>query len=292
MVPDGQEQSEVDVAGLAIAHVVEPMQRGPCHHLAQPARPHVHVGVLQQQLDGNGESQHRRHRVRHAQQQQRQHPAQGFGRLVQRVLHQSVEPIHAGHAVVDCVQPPQPGPAMAGVMHQGDAHVRGDDCQHHLRHHTPVRRPQLPRHPRGHQRNRTDRQQVQSFIHQRMDRIAARIALGGVEGRVIGPAALGQPRQRDGQHQPRQQPQGRPRCIPHPPRGHPHASKQHSRRIQRQPPSLHRPAPYKGAAMLATTARPGLNKPRIPPRPPMQPFMPSISTRPPHGRCSGGQATG
>lgn len=41
--------------------------------------------------------------------------------------------------------------------------------------------------------------------------------------------------------------------------------------------------------MLATTARPGLNKPRIPPRPPMQPFMPSISTRPPTAAAAVGR---
>jgi hypothetical protein len=217
VIPDGQEQAEVDVAGGAVTHVVEAVQRRPGHHPAQHAGAHVHVGVLQQQLDGNGERQHRSHRHRQAQQQQRQHAAHRFGRLVQRVFHQAVEAVHAGDAVMHRMQPPQPADAMAGVVHQGDAEIGADDGQQHLQREWPLQRPQLPRNDCRQQRHRRDRQQVQAFVDQCMQGVTQAVAVVVVERGVVRPGTFGGERDRDGDRQQGQQPQritvagGRPR---------------------------------------------------------------------------------
>nr|KAJ9633206.1 hypothetical protein H2204_007355 [Knufia peltigerae] len=239
VVPHGQEQAEIDVARSAIADVVEAMQRRPCHHPAQHTRAHVHVGMLQQQLDRNGKRQHCGHRHRHAQQQQRQYAAHRFGGLVQWVFHQTIEAIHAGHAVMHRMQPPQPADAMAGVVHQGDAKVSRDDRHQHLQREWPLHRPDVPGHDRRQQRHRGDRQQVQAFIDQRMQDVAQAVTLVVVERRIVRPQPFGSERHRDGDSQQGKQPQRVTVGVADPGDGSGNKTQQEQRGIQAEHPVFH-----------------------------------------------------
>ncbi|KAF1066584.1 MAG: hypothetical protein GAK45_01876 [Pseudomonas citronellolis] len=153
------------------------MHRRPGEQVAQRADAHIDIAVLQQQLDGNGEGQQGGGVLRQAEQHHRQHAAECFEQLVQRVLHQAVETVHTLDAVVHRMQPPEQRQAMAGVMHQSDAEVRQRNRQQQLQGQRPVRRPQrVQRRGQHQQRHAQHREQIQAFVDQRMQQVAAAIA--------------------------------------------------------------------------------------------------------------------
>jgi hypothetical protein len=144
VIPDGQEQAEVDVAGGAVTHVVEAVQRRQA--ITRPSTP----GRMSTLECCNSSWMAMANASTAATGIGRPSSSSGstpprFGRLVQRVFHQAVEAVHAGDAVMHRMQPPQPADAMAGVVHQGDAEIGADDGQQHLQREWPLHRPGLPR---------------------------------------------------------------------------------------------------------------------------------------------------
>ena len=190
-IPQAEEQREVHIAVGPVLQVMQAMHRRPGEHMAQRAEAHVDIAVLQQQLDGNAERQQCRHLLRQPAQQQRQGSAQGFEQLVQRVLHQAIETIQPGDAVMHRMQPPQRRATVAGVVHQGDAEVSDGQRQQQLRSDRPVTGPDADiGQDQGDQRNGRHAQHIEAFVDAGMNGVAAAVVLRRVPVQAVRAQAL------------------------------------------------------------------------------------------------------
>jgi len=87
MVPDHRKQAKIDIALNLMGQVVVPMTRRYRPNVDQRPGPHIHIGMLKHQLDGDGKAEQGTNLQRHTQKQQRRCASGLFDRLVLWVFH-------------------------------------------------------------------------------------------------------------------------------------------------------------------------------------------------------------
>ncbi|MCY1303493.1 hypothetical protein D9M70_532040 [compost metagenome] len=186
-VPEAEEQGEVHIARGAVLHVVKAVHGRPGEEVAQPADAHVDIAVLEQELDGNGEGQQRRYLRRYAEDQQRRDRGDGFHGQVQRVFHQAVETVQAPHAVMDRMQAPEPGQAVAQQVHEGQPQVRHHHAHQQLQPQGPGMGPEAGvREQGGQQGNGQQAEGAQPFVDHGMQGVAPAVVMVLVPVRAVG----------------------------------------------------------------------------------------------------------
>ena len=121
--------------------VAVPRRDGP--EVDQWTDAHVRVGMLKQKLDRRRKAEQRANLQRHAHQQERCCASGEFNRLVQRMLHQAIKPIHPFDAVMDSMQPPKGFNLVARIVCHSDPEIRDQDRHHELSPKRPLARPDI-----------------------------------------------------------------------------------------------------------------------------------------------------
>ena len=128
-VPDGEEQPEIHIAFARPIHVMQCMHRADGEKLLQGSEGVVHIRVLHDELQCDGEANHYGNRDWHADQHQRNCAGHDVERLVQRVAHEAIEAVEAMYPMMYGMQPPQEADAMATLVDH--CHRAIDDKDRH-----------------------------------------------------------------------------------------------------------------------------------------------------------------
>ena len=107
MIPGRGEESEIHIAFPSAVQMMEPVGRCNSPHLYKRPNKEIHVRMLQEQLHGNSETEEPGNMERHAKSKERQTGTRKLKGLVERVLHETVEPVHPLDGVVNRVEPPE-----------------------------------------------------------------------------------------------------------------------------------------------------------------------------------------
>jgi hypothetical protein len=111
--------------------------------VAQRSDAVVGVGVLHQQLDSDRERQRPGDLLGDPDREQRRDPERQLDGLVERVLHEAVEPVGALDRVMYGVQAPQRSPAVAEPVRGCDAEIEDDDRPKYLNDERKPARPDI-----------------------------------------------------------------------------------------------------------------------------------------------------
>jgi hypothetical protein len=202
-----REEAEVDVPLAGMLQVMEAVPGVEREHAAQRSDSIGGIGVLEQELNGGGERERHRHRLGHTDEQQRGHAGQHLYRLVEGMLHEPVEAVEAGDAVVNGVESPQQADAVAGGVGEGDPQIHDQDGGDHLYGERPVAWPQIGDGQRaggeGHDRDAGDGGEL---VDDSVRHVPGRVALRPVPAEFVGKDSLREERQGDDGRQRRDEP--------------------------------------------------------------------------------------